>query len=98
MRSRLRFCTFVAFATIMLFSQTALCADYDWRGAGTGGNTATDPSNPTTLWGNAGNWSPATVPGSVFDIAWLRLTNQSNEGGERCLHIRREGGSWRHPR
>ena len=35
-----------------------------WQGSGTGGTTVTDPSAAATRWGEAGNWSGGTVPGS----------------------------------
>jgi hypothetical protein len=37
---------------------------YHWIGAGTGGNTATDPNDPTTLWGDPNNWWEGRVPTS----------------------------------
>jgi hypothetical protein len=67
--------TACSWLVILLSYQTPLLATtYYWTGAGTGGNTATDPSNPTTLWGTASNWSPVKVPGSS-DTVWLQFAN-----------------------
>ena len=45
-----------------------------WIGAGTGGNTATDPADPTTQWSNPANWQGGIVP-TPNSIAYLPLTN-----------------------
>jgi len=45
-----------------------------WQGAGTGGSTATDPSNPATWWNEAANWNPSRVPNNL-DIVSIRLTD-----------------------
>ena len=77
MKSLLSYGSLVALVALVLFVESATCAlatTYTWVGAGTGGNTTTDPSDPSTLWGTASNWSPSGVPGSN-DTAWLVLTN-----------------------
>ena len=48
--------------------------DFHWIGAGTGGNTATDPANPTTQWNNPANWQEAAAPGPG-DTPLLPLAN-----------------------
>jgi fibronectin-binding autotransporter adhesin len=61
----------------ILLAVTPLAAQADsfyWQGAGTGGNTAIDPSDPTTLWLTPGNWTSGAAPGSA-DTAYLILTN-----------------------
>jgi hypothetical protein len=55
-------------------AQTAYAIDYHWIGAGTGGNTATDPADPTTQWNNPANWQEGAVPGAG-DFAVLTLNN-----------------------
>ena len=47
---------------------------YYWQGAGTGGNTATDPADPTTLWLDDSNWVEGFTP-TFLDDAYLTLTN-----------------------
>ena len=57
-------------------AQAARAADwYHWIGAGTGGNTATDPTDPTTQWNNPANWRGGIVP-TPNSIAYLPLTNE----------------------
>ena len=48
--------------------------DYHWQGAGTGGNTATDPADPATLWRTPANWLEGAPPAAT-DAAILTLTN-----------------------
>ena len=59
---------------IALLPVAAGADDFHWQGAGTGGNTATDPADPTTLWDQPGNWQEAAVPGE-WDTAYLPLAN-----------------------
>jgi hypothetical protein len=47
---------------------------YHWTGAGTGGNTATDPADLTTQWNRAANWQEGKVPGAA-DGAYVSLNN-----------------------
>jgi len=63
--------TGIILTVLFLCSQAA---SIDWQGAGTGGNTATDPSDPTTLWDVPGNWSGWVLPGPS-DTASLNFTN-----------------------
>lgn len=52
---------------------------WGWQGAGTGGNTSTDPADPTTQWNIASNWDRGTLPqGEEDDIAYIRSTNAGN--------------------
>jgi len=44
-------------------ARAAEYVDYHWIGAGTGGNTATDPADPSTQWDNPANWQEGAVPG-----------------------------------
>lgn len=55
----------------------ALATDFHWQGAGTGGNAALDPTDPTTQWSEAANWLEGGVPGSA-DTAYLALENAGN--------------------
>jgi len=55
-------------------AQAAYATDYHWIGAGTGGNKATDPADPTTQWNNPANWQGGIVP-TPNSIAYLPLTN-----------------------
>jgi len=64
---------FVA-AALLTGGPAAFAADYHWVGAGTGGNTATDPSDPTTLWLTPANWQEENPPGAS-DTARLALWN-----------------------
>jgi len=59
---------------MLLSTSTSATADYNWQGAGTGGNTATDPADPTTQWGNAANWEEGSVP-DAGDSARLSFSN-----------------------
>ena len=52
------------------------CAHGQWIGAGTGGNTATDPSDPTTQWNNPSNWKSGKVPSGTD--ASLPLSNSGH--------------------
>jgi hypothetical protein len=46
-----------------------------WQGAGTGGNTATNPTDPTTQWNIASNWGGTLPEGNRMDIAYIPPTN-----------------------
>jgi hypothetical protein len=66
-----------AFLAALLLAAAAPAAhatDYHWIGAGTGGNTVTDPLEPTTQWNNPANWQEGQVPTST-DKALLPLAN-----------------------
>ena len=52
----------------------AFVPDFKWVGAGTGGKTATDPSDPATLWSGQANWQIGVVPGAS-DTAYVTLVN-----------------------
>jgi hypothetical protein len=52
----------------------AYAIDYHWIGAGTGGNIATDPADPTTQWSNPVNWQEGAAPGPG-DTPLLPLAN-----------------------
>ena len=67
-------CIGLAVAFILLSTSTSATADYNWQGAGTGGNTATDPADPTTLWGDPANWQAGVVPGDGSEV-YLSLSN-----------------------
>jgi hypothetical protein len=65
----------LAAACIALAPAPAACAiDYHWIGAGTGGNTATDPADPSTQWNNPDNWQEGQIPGPA-DNPYLPLGN-----------------------
>jgi len=66
---------------MLLSTSTSATADYNWQGAGTGGNTATDPADPTTQWGNPANWEEGAVPGAG-DSASLVFTNAGHVNAE----------------
>lgn len=55
----------------------ALATDFHWQGAGTGGNTAVDLTDPTTQWSEGTNWLEGGVPGGA-DTAYLPLENAGN--------------------
>lgn len=64
-------------AALVIFTPgpAARAADwYYWTGAGTGGNTATDPADPTTQWNNPANWQEGSPPAPSANAA-LSLTN-----------------------
>ncbi len=63
--------------SLVVGGPAALATDFHWQGAGTGGNAAVDPTDPTTQWGEAANWLEASVPGSA-DTAYLPLENAGN--------------------
>ncbi len=60
---------------LVLLGTNANAAEYHWQGAGTGGNTATDPSYPTTQWDNPSNWWEGSVP-NVASTTYIALTNR----------------------
>ena len=80
LRTRLNGQAVLAAVSILALSAATQAQEpYYWNGAGTGGNTATDPANPTTLWSEAGNWEdweggPGQVP-EPDDTASIRFTN-----------------------
>jgi hypothetical protein len=73
----------------------SLVADYmplqPWLGAAMGGNTGVDPSDPTTLWNEAGNWSGGAVPGTAtvvgLAISCSGLVNITDAGAAAVLQI-----------
>ncbi|HUW59210.1 MAG TPA: hypothetical protein VMZ92_21425, partial [Planctomycetota bacterium] len=67
-------CAAVAVSIVLGVSAPLAAVDYHWQGAGTGTNTATSPSDNTTLWNNADNWQEAAVPGTS-DTAYLAFDN-----------------------
>jgi hypothetical protein len=52
----------------------ARAADVSWRGAGTGGNSATDSADAATQWAVASNWQGGAAPGDA-DHARLAFDN-----------------------
>jgi len=48
--------------------------EFHWIGAGTGGQTGTDPADQTTRWNNTANWQEGMRPGPA-DRAILAFTN-----------------------
>jgi hypothetical protein len=60
-------------------------ADYfHWIGAGTGGNTATDPADPTTQWNYPANWQEGQPP-SPTDTPLLPLANAGYVNAASCV-------------
>ena len=57
--------------------------NYYWRGAGTGGNTTTDPADPSTQWGEAANWVGGIVPtgGNATAKFWYKNAGATYIGG-----------------
>ena len=45
-----------------------------WQGSGTGGQTATDPNDPTVQWSHPGNWSRGVVP-DLSDGVRIEMSN-----------------------
>jgi hypothetical protein len=64
----------VVLAATLCGSPAARADDFHWIGAGTGGNTATGPADPTTQWNNPDNWLEGSAPGPE-DAAYLPLAN-----------------------
>jgi len=62
-------------------SGLAYVADFKWVGAGTGGKTGTDPSDPATLWSGMANWQIGVVPGAS-DTAYITLVNPGKVNAE----------------
>ena len=58
----------------LLAAPAAWATDYHWIGAGTGGNMATDPADPTTQWAGAANWQEGSAP-DASGIVYLPLAN-----------------------
>jgi len=67
----------VAVIALLLTPTLALAAtEFTWQGAGTGGNTATDPADLTTNWNQPANWGQvSTLPGAA-DYADVFLMNE----------------------
>ncbi|MCJ7543258.1 MAG: hypothetical protein MUP47_01625, partial [Phycisphaerae bacterium] len=45
-----------------------------WQGSGTGGQTSTDPNDPTVQWNQLANWSRGVLPGAADDVR-IEMTN-----------------------
>jgi len=69
-----RFGWFLAAVLCLVAARGAWATDYHWTGAGTGGNTSTDPSDPTTQWAGAANWQEGAAPDASGTI-YLPLAN-----------------------
>ena len=61
-------------ATLSLCPLAAMADEHQWQGAGTGGNTATDVTDPTTWWAWGQNWAEPALPSSE-DAVLVNFTN-----------------------
>jgi hypothetical protein len=66
----------VLVSAVLLAAGGAVMGDtWGWQGAGTAGNMATDPTDPTTQWNIASNWGGTLPEGKHMDTAAIYPTN-----------------------
>jgi|GEM_PF-2297795 len=62
-------------AIVGALGSASLADDFHWSGAGTGGQTATAETDPTTQWNNPANWWEGNAP-VTWDAVYLSLSNR----------------------
>lgn len=73
---RIRALSIISF--VLLCATAISNADYQvwgWQGAGTAGNTATDPADPTTQWNVVSNWGGSLPEAGYMDVARIKPIN-----------------------